>query len=129
VTLLRYEKIRDIDPANELLQREIDHYNQNHLHSTSGLTPNQAWEKSLQQKRCRLRPAPADPLLDLHLALHIPRRVSSASSIEFLGRTWKIAPTRHHSVLVIHHPNQRFWVVPPTKNLSKWPDVLGSYSL
>lgn len=129
VTLLRYEKIWDVDQANQLLQREIDYYNQAHLHSTTGLTPNQAWEKALQEKRCRLRPAPAETLLDLHLALHIPRRVSSAASVDFLGRTWKIAPTRHHSVLIIHHPDKRFWVVPPTRNLSKWPDVLGSYSL
>jgi transposase InsO family protein len=129
VTLLRYEKVRDVDQANQLLQREIDHYNQAHLHSTTGRTPNQAWEKALQEKRCRLRPAPAETLLDLHLALHISRRVSSASSVEFLGRTWKIAPTLHHSVLIIHHPNSHFWVIPPTKNLSKWPDVLGSYSL
>lgn len=129
VTLLRFEKIRDIDQANQLLQREIDHYNQAHLHRTTGLTPDQAWQKALQEKRSRLRPAPAETLLDLHLALHIPRRVSSASSVEFLGRTWKITPTRHHSVLIIHHPNQRFWIVPPTKNPSKWPDVLGCYSL
>ncbi len=129
VTLLRYENIRDADQANELLQREIDHYNQAHRHSSTGLTPNQAWEKALQEKRCRLQPAPAETLLDLHLALHIPRRVSSASSIEFLGRTWQIAPTRAQSVLLIHHPNKHFWVVAPTKNLSKWPAVLGSYSL
>jgi hypothetical protein len=40
-----------------------------------------------------------------------------------------ITPTRHRSVLIIHHPNQRFWVIPPDKNLTKWPDVLASYSL
>ena len=129
VSLLKYEKIQDADPANELLQREIGYYNQNHLHSSTGLTPDQAWEKALQEKRCRLRPAPVESLLDLHFALHIPRRVSSASSIEFLGQTWKIAPTRHQSVLIIHHPNQHFWVVPPSKKIAKWPDVLASYSL
>ncbi len=129
VTLLRYEKIQDADRANQLLQSQIDHYNQAHLHSTTGLTPNQAWEKALQEKRSRLQPAPAATLLDLHLALHIPRRVSSASTVEFLGRTWRIAPTRHHSVLIIHHPNKHFWVIPSAKNLSKWPAVLGSYSL
>lgn len=129
VTLLSYDKVQDADKANELLQLEIDHYNQTHLHSTTGLTPNQAWEKALQEKRCHLRPAPPETLLDLHLALHVPRRVSSASSIEFLGRTWRIAPTRSQSVLIIHHPNRRFWVISPANNLSKWPDVLGCYTL
>lgn len=129
VTLLRYEKIQDADQANQLLQHEIDYYNQNHLHSTTGLTPNHAWEKAVEENRSRLRPVPAKTLLDLHFALHLPRRVSSASSVEFLGRTWKISPTRHQSVLIIHHPHKHFWVLPPTKNPSKWPDVLGSYSL
>jgi hypothetical protein len=129
VTLLAYEKIQDLQQANQFLQTEIQHYNQSHLHSTTGLTPNQAWDKALQEDRCHLRPVPPQPLLNLHFALHIPRQVSSASSIEFLGRTWRISPTLHRSVLIIHHPNRRFWVLPPTKNLSKWPDVLASYSL
>jgi hypothetical protein len=101
VTLLRYEKIQDTDQANELLQREIEHYNQAHLHSSIGLTPNQAWEKALQTKTLSAPAGSRRKLLDLHFALHIARRVSSASSVEFLGRTWKIAPTRHHLVLII----------------------------
>lgn len=129
VSLLRYEQIQEAQPANQLLQQEIAHYNQTHRHRTTGLTPNQAWEKALQEQRCRLQPVPAQALLDLHLALHIPRRVSSASTVEFLGRTWPITPTRHQSVLIIHHPTQHFWVVPPTKHITRWPMILGSYSL
>jgi hypothetical protein len=33
------------------------------------------------------------------------------------------------SVLIVHHPNQRFWVTTPTKPLIAWPDILASYSL
>lgn len=129
VTLLAYDKIQDTDHANQLLQNEIEHYNQSHRHSSTGLTPNEAWDKALQENRCRLRPVPPEALLNLHFALHVSRKISSASSIEFLGKTWKITPTLHKSVLIIHHPNLRFWVVSPTKDLSKWPDVLASYSL
>ena len=129
VTLFAYEKVRDYDHANELLQQEIEYHNQNHRHSTIELTPNEAWQKALAEGRSKLKPVPEAKLLNLHFALHIPRRVSSAHTIEFLGRTWKIAPTAHKNVLIIHHPQKRFWVTAPAKGFKTWPDILASYSL
>ena len=129
VTLFAFEKINNHDQANALLQNEIEHYNKSHRHATTGLTPDQAWQKALDEKRSMLKPVPPSSLLNLHLALHVPRRVSSASTVEFLGKTWKISPTNHKNVTIIHHPGRRFWVIPQTKDLSKWPDVLGSFSL
>jgi hypothetical protein len=57
--------------------------------------------------------------------------LSSAAVLgcELLGKTWKISPTNHKHVLIVHHPGSRFWVIPHTKKLSKWPSVLGSFSL
>ncbi len=129
VTLFAFEKINNHDQANALLQNEIEHYNKSHRHATTGLTPDQAWQKALDEKRSMLKPVPPSSLLNLHLALHVPRRVSSASTVEFLGKTWKISPTNHNNVTIIHHPGRHFWVIPQTKDLSKWPDVLGSFSL
>ena len=129
VTLFAYEKVRDHDHANQLLQHEIEHYNQNHRHGSTGLTPNQAWEKAQAEGRSKLQAVPAEKLLNLHFALHIPRRVSSANTVEFLGRTWKITPTAHKTVLIVHHPHKRFWITAPAKLPATWPDILGSYSL
>jgi len=129
VSLFAFEKIDDHDQANALLQEEIAHYNKAHQHATTGLTPDYAWQKALEEKRSMLKPVPPASLLNLHLALHIPRRVSSASTVEFLGRTWRISPTNQKTVIIVHHPGNRFWVVPQTDNLSKWPPVLGSFSL
>ena len=129
VTLFAYEQVRDDDHANDLLQQEIDYHNQHHRHTTTGLTPNDAWQKALAEGRSKLQPVPAESLLNLHLALHLPRRVSSASTVEFLGRTWPITPTRHKTVLIVHHPDQRFWVTAPAKRPTSWPDILASYSL
>jgi hypothetical protein len=129
VSLLAFERISDHEQANALLQQEIAYYNNSHQHTTTGLTPDQAWQKALEEKRSLLSPVPPASLLNLHLALHLPRRVSSASTIEFLGRTWKISPTNHKTVVIVHHPNSRFWVIPQTKVLSQWPAVLGSFSL
>ncbi len=129
VTLFTYEKVRDYDHANELLQREIDYYNQNHQHSTTNLTPNAAWEKALAEARSKLKPMPDSKLLNLHFALHVPRRVSSANTVEFLGHLWKITPTSHKNVLIVHHPGKHFWVTAPAKNIKAWPDILASYSL
>lgn len=129
VTLFTYENVRDYDQANELLQKEIEYYNQHHLHSTTRLTPNQAWQQALAEGRSQLKPLPNGKLLDLHFALHIPRRVSPANTIEFLGQSWKITPTTRKTVLLVHHPNHHFWVIIPTTPLTTWPNVLASYSL
>ncbi len=129
VTLFAFEKVRDYDHANELLQREIDYYNQNHRHATTGLTPNQAWQNARSEGRIKLQPRPEEKVLNLHFALHLFRRVSSANTVEFLGRTWKIASTQHKTVLIIHHPEKRFWITAPAKRVIAWPDVLAAYSL
>lgn len=129
VTLFAYEKVRDYDHANQLLQKEIDYYNENHRHSTIEMTPNQAWQKALAEGRSQLKPAPEEKLLNLHFALHLSRRVSSANTIEFLGRSWRITPSARKSVLIVHHPGKHFWVTTPTKSPTAWPDILASYSL
>jgi hypothetical protein len=129
VTLFAYEKVQDHPQANQLLQQEIARYNSSHRHRSTGLIPSQSWDKALQEKRSQLQPPPPKSLLDLHLALHLARKVSSASSIEFLGRTWSISPTQLQNVLIIHHPLQRFWVVTPAAPLKTWPDILACYSL
>lgn len=129
VTLFAYERIKDHDQANHLLQTEIEHYNQTHIHEATGVAPNQAWEKALQENRSKLKPVPDEKLLNLHFAIQIPRRVSSVNTVEFLGQRWKITPTQHKSVLIVHHPEKRFWITVPARLPKVWPDILGSYSL
>jgi len=74
VTLLAYEKITDYPPANALLRTQIARHNAHDVCRTTGLTPNATWDLALQEKRNHPRPAPATPLLDLHLALYLQRR-------------------------------------------------------
>jgi len=74
---------------------------------------------------------PPSALLDLHLALHLRRRVNADQQVDFLGRSWPIAYTKRSAVSLIHHPQRQFWVVAhaplPPKN--SWPEILGKYSL
>src|SRR5271157_1350651 len=84
VTLLAYEKITDYKNANDLLQTQIDWHNQNHVCRTTGLAPNAAWELALKEKRNHARPVPAVPLLDLHLALYLQRRLNTDYTLDFL---------------------------------------------
>ncbi len=130
VTLLAYEKIADYGPANELLRMEIHRHNTS-LCRTTGLQPDEAWNQALAQKRSRLQPTPQKPLLDLHLALQVNRRVNTDNTIDFLGQAWSIAPTPKHTVTLIHHPEKRFWVIPhpPQPPDYRWPEILASYSL
>ena len=131
VTLLSYERIQDYPQANLLLQTQIHWHNHKHVCRTTGLTPNQAWDKAFQEKRCRLRPPPPVPLLDLHLALYLQRRLNSDYTLDFLGQNWAVTPCRSKIVTIVHHPNDCFWVVPhpPDPNHPVWPHVLAHYRL
>ena len=130
VAVLAYEKVSDYAAAQLVLHRECDRQNVT-ICRTTGLSPNAAWEKAMAEKRTATRPCPPSRLLDLHLALHLKRRVNSDNQIDFLGRSWNIAPTKQSSITLIHHPLRQFWAVPqpPSPPLNIWPEILANYSL
>jgi hypothetical protein len=130
VAILAYEKVSNYVTAQIVLDREVQRQNAT-VCRTTGLSPNVAWEKALAEKRTVTRPCPPVTLLDLHLALHLKRRVNADCQIDFLGRSWHIFPTKRSSITLIHHPLRQFWAVtqPPTPPLNIWPEILGNYSL
>jgi len=130
VALLAYEKVSRYAAAQIVLDREVERQN-NTVCRTTGLSPNQAWEKALAENRSAIRPCPPATLLDLHLALHLKRRVNADNQIDFLGQSWQISPTKRSSITLIHHPLRQFWIVtqPPEPPLNIWPEILGKYSL
>ena len=129
VALLAYEKVTDYAPAQNCWR----------ANSPAKIAPSAAPRAIPKRRlgqgsgRTAHRPAPlSDPtLLDLHLALHLRRRVNADNQIDFLGRSWPIAPTARHNVTLIHHPQSQFWIVsqPPQPPLNSWPEILGKYSL
>jgi hypothetical protein len=131
VTLLSYEQVADYKTANALLQTQITWHNQNHVCQTTRMIPDTAWELALKEKRSRLRAVPPAALLDLHLAIHLQRRLNADYTVDFLGRPWQVSPARRKTVTIIHHPTRRFWVVahPPAAQNPVWPDILAAYTL
>ena len=130
VAILAYEKVSHYATAQRVLNREFERQNGT-VCRTTGLSPNAAWEKALAEKRTATRPCPPATLLDLHLALPLKRRVNADNQIDFLGRSWHIAPTRRPAITLIHHPLRQFWAItqPPSPPLNNWPEILGNYSL
>jgi hypothetical protein len=130
VALLAYEHVSDYAAAQVVLDRHLAHQNAT-VCRTTGYSPNAAWDKALQEKRTAIRPCPPAGLLDLHLALHLRRRVNADYQIDFLGRSWPIAPTKRSTITLIHHPLRQFWAVaePPLPPHNSWPEILGNYSL
>jgi len=130
VAILTYEKVSGYAAAQIVLNREVERQNAT-VCRTTGLSPNAAWEKALAEKRAATRPCPPAILLDLHLALHLKRRVNTDHQIDFLGRSWHIAPTKRSSITLVHHPLRQFWAItqPPSPPLNNWPEILGKYSL
>ena len=127
---MTYEKVSSYAAAQIVLDREVQRQNAT-VCRTTGLSPNAAGEKALADQRALTRPCPPATLLDLHLALHLKRRVNSDHQIDFLGQSWPIAPTKGSSITLIHHPHRQFWAVtqPPSPPLNHWPEILGKYSL
>ena len=96
--------------AQLVLQAEIDPLNRT-VCRTTGMSPNDRWDKALQDGMTVMQPAPCTALLDLHLALHYRRRRNTDNPVDFAGRSWAIAPTHRKTVGIIHHPDRQFWVV------------------
>jgi len=59
--LFAAEDIRDLEPANGLLDQLLPHVNLNEVHRELGTTPQAARTQALAEKRSVLRPAPACP--------------------------------------------------------------------
>jgi hypothetical protein len=125
VTLLAHAKVDSYERANEILQMEIKRQNSTR-NSSTGEVPNNLFEQS--QSQSAIRPSPPTALLDLHLSLRTTRKVAPDHSIEFEGRTYKIAPTLKKSVTVIYHPQSKLWVLEELPNLI-WPNILGHFSM
>jgi len=130
VALLAYEQVSDYPAAQVVLDRQLARQNDT-VCRTTGHSPNEAWNRALEEKRSAIRPCPSTALLDLHLALHLRRRVNADSQIDFLGRSWPIAPTKRVAITLIHHPLRQFWAVAqlPSPPQNRWPEILGNYSL
>ena len=130
MALLAYAKAQDYPAAHAILDREVARQNTT-VCRTTGSSPNAAWDKALEEKRTAIRRCPPGALLDLHLALDLRRRVNADLRIDFLGRSWIIAPTRRAAVTLIHHPFRQFWAVdqPPLPPQNNWPEILANYSL
>ncbi len=126
VTLLGHEKVQSLAHAQVVLQAEIDHLNRT-VCRTTGMSPNDRWDRALQDGMTVMQPVPSMALLDLHLAIHDRRRRNTDNPVDFEGRSWAIAPTLRKTVSIIHHPGRQFWVVtePPAPPENRWPEVLG----
>lgn len=129
MTLFAYERVSNYDQANQLLEQELAHHNQNHRHATTGLTPNQAWEKALQQGRSKLQPVPDEKLLNPPFC---PAHPAAREFSQHRCVPWphlKYQPHCTQKGPIVHHPEKRFWITAPAKLPTTWPDILGSYSL
>ena len=71
-------------------------------------------------------------VLDLHFSLRSQRRVNNDGTIDgtidFEGENFEIAPTQRKRVTIVHHPNQRFWVLEEAPK-AVWTTVLGDFTL
>ena len=130
LALLAYEKVGGYPAAQAVLEQEVERQNRT-VCRTTGLSPNDAWDRALEEHRSVICGCPDPRLLDLHLAFQLRRRRNADHQVDFVGRSWPIAPTLKTSVTIIHHPGRQFWVVsaPPKPPDHRWPEILARHSL
>ena len=131
VSVFAHEKVCSYEHANRLLAEQIDFHNQHHVCRTTGLTPNQAWEQAHREGRTRIQSCPPSALLDLHLALHVRRRLNADQTVDFLGKSYPVATCGKKTVTIVHHPKKCFWVIAEAPNPLRpvWPAVLAKHSV
>jgi hypothetical protein len=130
-SILSFEGVDSYPQANQLLQTQICWHNQQRACRSTGLIPQKAWELALKENRSQLKPTPAKALLDLHFALHLNRKLNFDSTIDFLGRSWPVSPSKRKTITIVHHPGKCFWAIsqPPSPSAPQWPLILASYTL
>jgi hypothetical protein len=130
-SILSFEGVDSYPQANQLLQTQICWHNQQRVCRSTGLIPQKAWELALKENRSQLKPTPAKALLDLHFALHLNRKLNFGSTIDFLGRSWPVSPSKRKTITIVHHPGKCFWAIsqPPSPSAPQWPLILASYTL
>ena len=126
VTLLGHEKVQSLAHAQVVLEDEIVPVHRT-VFSGTDMSPNNLWDRALQDGTTVIQAVPSTALLDLHRALHYQRRRTTDRQVDFEGRSWAIAPTRRKTLGIIHHPGRPFGVVsePPAPLEKRWPEVLG----
>lgn len=127
VTLLAHARVTTWLQADEILQMEIARQNRT-VNRSTGRIPLEVWEEQSLRHSGRMRPVPPPALLDLHFSIRCSRRVNNDHTIDFEGTNYEISATQRKSVILVHHPGRRFWVVehPPK---AVWPPILGDFTL
>lgn len=131
VVVLRAEGADTPERANDVSARHCDFWNAHHVNEETGSIPDELAARFTAEGRCRLHPAPEPRTLRLYLSQYVARRVESSSRIEFMGRTWPIAPTRKQYVWLAVRPLDRGFYVLETKpdptHPALIPPILGKY--
>ena len=131
VVVLRAEWADTPERANDVSARHCDFWNAHHVNEETGSIPDELAARLTAEGRCRLRPAPEPRTLRLYLSQYVARRVESRNRIEFMGRTWPIAPTGKQYVWLAVRPLDRgFYVLeskPDPTRPTFIPPILGKY--
>ena len=116
VALLAYEHVSDYPAAQVVLDRQVAHQNAT-VCRTTGLSPNAAWDKALAEQRTAIRPCPPAALLDLHLALHLRRRVNADYQIDLVNLDYVAQRALERAAAPFHSPHADLPAVLRPENL------------
>jgi AraC-like DNA-binding protein len=103
--LLAADDLRDLQPANLLLDQLLPHVNANEVHRELGITPEAARTQALAEKRSVLRPMPACPWWPYVWSLRTKVRVGDDGKIPVGSQRVSISAPPRSPVIRCLRPN------------------------
>ncbi len=105
------EKIKTLEAANHHIHQLRWHHNLHEIHREIRMTPQQAWDLALKQRRSALRPRPNCPWWPFVWSLRTSVRVDSQGYIPIGIQSVRLEAPPGSRVVLCHHPSGHHSVV------------------
>ena len=127
-SLFMLERVAEISAANELLEMLRTHHNEQEIHREIQMTPSEAWQKALDEKRSVLRPAPRCPWWPYVWSIRTPIKVGSDGRVAVGSQRLRIELPPHTRVIRCLHPSGAISILRDPPDPAKLPQILLQYA-
>lgn len=121
------EGIDQIDGANHHIEQLRLHHNRHEVHRELQMTPQEAWDRACQEKRCVLRPRPPSAWWPFIWSIRVPVRVGIDSTVPVGASRLKTHLSPFSKVIRCEHPDGSFTFLAQPPGSGGKPIVLLRY--
>lgn len=112
--------IKDVKPANKILDDIIYFYNDKRIHSEIEEIPRERFNKAIREGKSKLKPIPQDKDLETIFSLQHQRKVKKDGVITYNGKIYKLGRFPNEKVTVCFIPNKKIVVLKDDKKIGEF---------